>query len=81
MFSKVEANVIVYTMARTCSLCNKGTAIGRNRSHAQNRTSRTFKANIQKISMKVDGGSISGNFCSKCLKRLKKEVQQKTALV
>ena len=62
-------------MARTCSLCNKGTAIGRNRSHAQNRTSRTYKANIQKVTMKVGEGSISGNFCTKCLKRLKKETQ------
>jgi len=66
---------------RTCSLCGKGTAIGRNRSHAQNRTSRTYKANIQKVTMKVGEEKISGDFCAKCLKRLKKEtVEQKTAL-
>jgi large subunit ribosomal protein L28 len=65
---------------RTCSLCSKGTKIGRNRSHAQNRTRRTFMANIHKVTMSVDGEKISGKFCAKCLKRLKKEIQ-KTALV
>ena len=66
---------------RTCSLCSKGTNIGRNRSHAQNRTPRTYKANIQKISMKVGDEKISGHFCTKCLKRMKKETrEQKTAL-
>jgi len=66
---------------RTCSLCGKGTKIGRNRSHAQNRTARTYKANIQKVSMNVGEDKISGYFCTKCLKRIKKETsEQKTAL-
>lgn len=66
---------------RTCSLCNKGTNIGRNRSHAQNRTPRTYKANIQKVSLSMGDQKISGYFCTKCLKRLKKETkEQKTAL-
>ncbi|HPT66239.1 MAG TPA: 50S ribosomal protein L28 [Candidatus Woesebacteria bacterium] len=66
---------------RTCSLCNKGTKIGQNRSHAQNRTPRTFMANIQKVTLVVGEDKISGNFCTKCLKRIKKEAtEQKTAL-
>lgn len=66
---------------RTCSLCNKGTRVGKNRSHAQNRTPRTFMANIQKVTMVVGENKISGTFCAKCLKRLKKETkEQKTAL-
>ena len=68
-------------MQRTCNLCGKGTRIGRNRSHAQNRTARTFKANIQKVSLSLGDDKLSGSFCSKCLKRLKKETQQKTALI
>lgn len=64
---------------RKCSLCSKGTAIGRNRSHAQNRTARTFKANIQKVSLKVGEGKVEGVFCSKCLKKIKGEIK-KTAL-
>ena len=66
---------------RTCSLCSKGTKVGRNRSHAQNRTPRTYKANIQKVTLSVGEDKISGIFCTKCLKRLKKETkEQKTAL-
>lgn len=65
---------------RTCSLCGKKTGIGKNRSHAQNRTPRTYKANIQKITMSVGEEKISGHFCTKCLKRIKKEAgEQKTA--
>ncbi len=66
---------------RTCSLCGMGTVIGRNRSHAQNRTPRTFKANVQKVSLMVGEEKISGSFCAKCIKSLKKETkEQKTAL-
>ncbi|MBU1118130.1 50S ribosomal protein L28 [Patescibacteria group bacterium] len=64
---------------RTCSLCGKGTKTGRNRSHAQNRTSRTFKANVQKVTLKVGEGNVSGVFCTKCLKKMKGEIK-KTAL-
>jgi len=69
---------IVYPM-RKCTLCGKGTAIGRNRSHAQNRTSRTFKANVQKVTLSAGEGKISGVFCSKCIKKMKGEIK-KTAL-
>jgi large subunit ribosomal protein L28 len=68
-------------MSRTCSLCGKGTAIGRNRSHAQNRTPRTYKANIHKVGIMIGGQKLSGSYCTKCLKTLKREVKQKTALV
>ncbi len=61
---------------RTCSLCGKGTSVGRNRSHAQNRTPRTYKANIQKVTLSVGEDKINGVFCTKCLKKLKKEVKQ-----
>ena len=61
---------------RTCTLCGKGTKIGRNRSHAQNRTPRTYKANIQKITMSVGKEKISGNFCTKCIKKLKGEAKK-----
>lgn len=61
---------------RTCTLCGKGTKIGRNRSHAQNRTPRTFKANIQKVTMKVGDEKISGVFCTKCIKKLKGEAKK-----
>lgn len=60
---------------RTCSLCSKSTKIGRNRSFSQNRTPRTFMANIQKVTLTVGEDKISGTFCTKCLKKLKKETK------
>lgn len=68
--------MIVYLTMRTCSLCGKGTVIGRNRSHAQNRTPRTYKANIQKVTLSVGEDKISGVFCTKCLKKLKRETKE-----
>ena len=63
---------------RTCSLCKKGTVMLQNRSHAQNRTPKAFKANIQKVTMMVGKDKISGNFCTKCIKRMKKEIKDQT---
>jgi large subunit ribosomal protein L28 len=63
---------------RQCSLCQKGTKTGRNRSHAQNRTARTFKANVHKVTLNMDGEKISGVFCTKCLKKLKLEIGKTT---
>jgi ribosomal protein L28 len=38
-------------------------------------------ANIQKVTLMVGEDKISGSFCTKCLKRIKKEAkEQKTAL-
>lgn len=64
---------------RTCSLCSKGTKIGRNRSHAQNRTKRTFMANIQKVTLMLQGKTLQGEFCTKCLKRLRIETKKAVA--
>ena len=78
MFNLSDAFGIVYPM-RKCSLCGKSTKVGRNRSHAQNRTSRTFKANVQKVTLTVGEDKITGFFCGKCLKKMKGEIK-KTAL-
>lgn len=61
---------------RTCTLCGKGTKIGRIRSHAQNRTPRTYMANIQKVTLVVGEEKISGKFCTKCLKKMKNEAKE-----
>jgi hypothetical protein len=34
-------------MARRCIICDKGTVTGNNRSHAENKTRRTWKPNLQ----------------------------------
>ena len=48
---------------RVCSKCGKKARIGRNRSHAQNRSSRAFRANIQKV--------VGVWLCTKCIKKAK----------
>lgn len=67
---------VIITAMRVCSNCGKKTRIGRNRSHAQNRSSRTFKANIQKITFRIGDDKLSGNFCTKCIKRMKRELKE-----
>jgi len=66
---------VIITAMRVCSNCGKKTQIGRNRSHAQNRSSRTFKANIQKITFSIGDDKLTGNFCTKCIKKIKGELK------
>lgn len=61
-------------MRKICELCAKKTQVGRNRSHAQNRSPRKFTANIQKVTMVYGENKISGSFCTKCIKKLHKEM-------
>jgi len=57
-------------MAR-CSICKKRAKSGSNVSHAQNRTKRKFRPNLQKVN-----GII---LCSKCIKTIKKINREKIA--
>ena len=42
-------------MARVCYVTGRRTTSGNNRSHAMNKTKRTFKPNLQKVRILVDG--------------------------
>ncbi len=42
-------------MSRKCVITGKGTSSGNNRSHAMNANKRTWKANLQKVRILVDG--------------------------
>ena len=68
---------VIITAMMSCSLCGKKTQIGRNRSHAQNRSSRKYKANVQKVSIKVGDDKLSGVFCAKCIKKIRGELKEK----
>lgn len=54
-------------MAR-CLICGKTTAFGNNVSHANNRTSRKFKANIKRIKVFMDGKEKRIKVCTSCIK-------------
>lgn len=57
-----------------CQNCNKKTRVGRNVSHAENKSSRKFKANVQKITFyTVQGVKKTMTLCTRCIKRMKKD--------
>ena len=56
-----------------CEKCGKKPSFGNNVSHAKNRTRRTWKPNIQKVTMSVDGGApVRMKLCTHCLRSLAK---------
>ena len=59
-------------MAR-CSICKKSATSGSNVSHAQNRTKRKFRPNLQKVNGVI--------LCSKCIKTIKKINREEIAKI
>ncbi len=63
-------------MGATCAACGKGTAFGRNIRHKHSgrwerkapKTNRTFKPNLQRHRMEVDGASRAIRLCTRCLR-------------
>ncbi|MBP3448448.1 MAG: 50S ribosomal protein L28 [Clostridia bacterium] len=54
-----------------CEICNKATTFGIQVSHSHRRSNRTWKPNIKKVKLFVNGVSKRVNICSKCLKSMK----------
>jgi len=55
-------------MSKRCEFCDKGTVFGRNISHAHNVTSRTWKANLQKVRAVVSGQAKRVWVCTRCIR-------------
>jgi large subunit ribosomal protein L28 len=55
-------------MARSCELCGKSRSTGNNVSHANNKTKRTWQANLQTVRAKVEGGVRRVLVCTRCLR-------------
>jgi large subunit ribosomal protein L28 len=51
----------------TCFTCGKGIAFGNNVSHANNKTRRTWKPNLQVARVVVDGKITKVKVCTRCL--------------
>jgi len=60
-------------MSRVCSICGKGQVAGNNVSHSHRKTKRTFRVNVQKVTYKLDGKTVKGYVCARCLKSDKVE--------
>lgn len=50
-----------------CYVCDKGVAYGNNVSHANNKTRRTFKPNLQVARIVIDDKITKVKVCTRCL--------------
>ena len=56
-------------MSKVCEVCGKRPSTGNNVSHSQRKTKRTFRPNIQKVTIKDASGHVrKANVCTSCLK-------------
>ena len=53
--------------SKCCYVCKKGVAFGNNVSHANNRTRRVWKPNLQVARILVDGKITKIKVCTRCL--------------
>ena len=55
-------------MAFTCDLCSKRRQSGHNVSHANNKTKRIFKPNLQPVQALINGQTKRMRVCTRCLR-------------
>ena len=55
-----------------CAHCGKTTTFGHNRSFSQRATSRTFRPNLQKVSIMENGRLVHKTLCASCIRTLAK---------
>ncbi|MGE5381222.1 MAG: 50S ribosomal protein L28 [Methylocystaceae bacterium] len=51
-----------------CVVCGKGVTFGKQYSHSHIRTNRSWKPNVQKVSIVVDGRPTKASVCTRCLR-------------
>jgi len=55
-----------------CEMCGKTTTFGHNRSFSQRATNRTFRPNLQRTSVLVNGRKVRKLLCAKCIRTMVK---------
>jgi large subunit ribosomal protein L28 len=60
-------------MARKCEICGKGPVSANNVSHANNKTKRVLRPNLQTVRAKVKGQTARVKVCTRCLRSGKVE--------
>ena len=61
-------------MSKVCSVCGKGKLSGNSVSHSNRKTPKLYDANLQKVSVKDEKGTVSKQYvCTRCLKSGKVE--------
>ncbi|MCD6382228.1 MAG: 50S ribosomal protein L28 [Candidatus Hydrothermae bacterium] len=59
-------------MAARCDICGKGVMFGNRVSHANNRTRRSWKPNLHKVTVTINGRKRKLKVCTKCLRKIEK---------
>jgi large subunit ribosomal protein L28 len=55
-------------MAAACSICGKHPSAGHNVSHANNKTKRLWRPNLQRVHVKVGASAKRVRVCTRCLR-------------
>ena len=55
-------------MSKICAICGKGPSFGNNVSHANNKTRRMWRPNLQKIKAISNGTVSSIKVCTRCIR-------------
>ncbi len=55
-------------MSKVCEICGKAPQAGRSVSHSHRVSNRTFRPNIQKVTVLDGGHTVKKNVCTRCLK-------------
>ena len=55
-------------MARICDVCGKRRSVGNNVSHANNKSKRVWRPNLQRVRAAVNGGVQRLLVCTRCLR-------------
>lgn len=63
-------------MSRVCEICQKGQVSGNKVSHSNIKTKRTWGANVHKVDMAQNDGTVKPVYvCTRCLRTMKKEAK------
>ena len=55
-------------MARACDVCGKQRSVGNSVSHANNKTKRVWRPNLQRVRARVGGAVKHLRVCTRCLR-------------
>jgi large subunit ribosomal protein L28 len=55
-----------------CETCGKATTFGHNRSFSQRATNRTYRPNLQHVTVLVNGRKVKMVLCAKCIRTMAK---------
>jgi large subunit ribosomal protein L28 len=55
-------------VARVCDICSKRRGVGNNVSHANNKTRRVWRVNLQRVHVVINGTRCHVKACTRCIR-------------